>query len=88
MNECVSFENSYVQNSLELGEDAEGALACVTIDGYPEDETEEGCVICEIYLTKTREFIISWHHNGYRLNEQVRELIEESKDLLLTQYPK
>ncbi len=76
----VSFENSYRQGHDELkhDEDMQGAWACDTIDGFPENEDEDGEVVCVVYITNNAQFIVDWHNNAYRMNETVRELIKES----------
>lgn len=85
MSELIWFENSYTQteDELQASEDTKGAVGCITIDGYPSNEAESGRVVCQIYMTKTNEFIIAWTENGYRLNPSVLELLEESKKELI-----
>ena len=46
------------------------------IDGYPNDENEEGTVIATIILSKHNDLIFDWHHNGYRMNKDVLEIID------------
>lgn len=83
--DLVSFENTYIQTPEELKNDpfSDGALACVTIDGFPADEDGEGEVVCVVWLTTAGKFIVAWHHNGYRMNKSVLELVEDSKNRLL-----
>lgn len=92
-NDLVFFENNYVQSSddfapEDLGPDTPktAVLGCVTIDGYTAD-SDTGEVVCEVYMMATRDVIISWHNNGYRLNSQVKELIQNSINVLNKQNP-
>lgn len=78
----VFFENSYLMQKDDLERDCP-ALACGTIDGYPADEDGQGTVICNVWLLSDRKFLIDWHHDGYRSDKRVLELIEETKKLLL-----
>lgn len=75
----VSFENTY-------GDVDENGNAFITIDGYPEDDNEEGTVIATVFLTPHKDFVVDFHNNGYRLNEDVLNLIEDSKKQLLENY--
>ena len=85
----VSFESNYVQGPDELAGDpmSAGALACAAIDGYPMGEDPQGTVVCDVWLTKSREFIVDWHHNGYRTDPSVLELIRDVQAQLLEAYP-
>lgn len=73
---CKFFENTY-------GDKDEDGNDFITIDGYPADENAEGTVIVTIYLTPKGDFVTAWHRNDYRMNNQVLELIENSKAILL-----
>lgn len=84
--EYVSFEDTYVQTEVELASDNPDCFMSVTIDGYPADENEEGTVIAAVYITKRGDLVTDWHHNGYRGNETVKELIENAKAMLLREY--
>ena len=88
----VEFENTYLQgteglSSCENESDVSGAVACITIDGYPKEtdggENDAGRTVCVVWLTTDGKFIVDWHENGCRGNEKVRELIEDSKAKLL-----
>lgn len=83
--DLVTFENSYMQSPEQLKNDpfAQGALACITIDGFPKNDDAEGQVVCVVWLTKAGGFIVDWHHNGYRMNDTVLELIRDSKNKLM-----
>ena len=84
--ELVYFENSYWEDySVNKQEDA---LASICIDGHPHDENAEGQVVAKVWITKHKDIIVDWHHNGYRMNETVLELIEESKKKLKEEYCK
>ena len=76
-------EFTYFENSTEMGKEDMDALASITIDGFPPDEDKEGGVVAEVILTKRRSIVVSWHHNGYRGNKQVQELIEDSRAKLI-----
>lgn len=78
----VSFENTYIMGKADLESDCP-ALACGAIDGYPADENGQGTVICNVWLLPNNQFLVDWHHNGYRMNTQVLDLIETTKRALL-----
>lgn len=80
----VDFTNEYVEESWKNQED--DTLLKVNIDGYPADETKEGAVIAKVILTKHKDVVVDWYRNDYRLNDQVKALVEESKIMLLQQY--
>lgn len=82
MSDLVNFENTYIQTEEDITKEEGDAIGIVTIDGFPEDETEEGSVVCEVILTVHRDIVISWHLNAYRGNPEVMELIEDSKKIL------
>ena len=75
MYDLVDFENSYG--------DVEDGNEFICIDGYPADENAEGEVVAKVWKTKHGDIIVDWHDNGYRLNKQVLELIEDSKRQLI-----
>lgn len=80
--ECVHEEGP---NQIDdMNKDA--AIACAYVDGYPSDENQDGTVICTIWLTTEKKFIVDWHHNGYRLNDEVLGLIANVKDDLMRNY--
>lgn len=84
MMKMVYFENNYLEDySISKDEDA---LASISIDGFPEDENESGEVVAMVWITKHKDIIVDWHNNGYRLNDSVLELIEESKKELRERY--
>ncbi len=74
MNEFVEFEDT---NS---GVDENGNKY-VTIDGYTSNIDEEGSVIVSIYKTPHNDIVVDWHHNSYRLNEDVLKLVNKNIDL-------
>ena len=74
----IAFENTY------SGTDENGN-GFVCIDGYPEDENAEGTVIAEVFMTMHGDIAVSWHHNAYRDDSVVLELIEDSKRRLYEQ---
>ena len=75
----VSFENTY-------GDFDEDGNEFITIDGYPADENEEGTVIATVFITPSGDLVTDFHHNGYRLNEEVKKLIEASKETLTSNW--
>lgn len=80
----VSFECTHIDRASQKDPDERRALAYADIDGYPADEDGEGTVICRIWLMKEKEgiyptYLVDWHYNGYRLNEEVKNLIAEAK---------
>lgn len=79
MNELVGFENNYMCTAENFGPDNPDAFAYVSIDGYPADEDEPGEVVCQVWMTRHKDVIIAWVNNGYRNNQAVLELIEDSK---------
>ena len=74
--------HDYRDTPLESDDDR---LFDITIDGYPEDENAEGEVVVVLILTKHNDIVIEWHDNAYRMNENVLELVEESKTILKEQ---
>lgn len=84
MENCVDFVNDYIEESWEYHED--DTLFRVYIDGYPEDNTKSGTVIATVSLTRRKDLVVDWHRNDYRLNENVKALIDETKIMLLQQY--
>lgn len=82
MEKLVSFENNFLQTQKELETDNPEVLACVTIDGFPEDENKSGRVVAVVYITLHGDIVVAWHDNAYSLNEHVLALIDESKMLL------
>lgn len=54
------------------------------IDGFPEDENEEGAVIATVTLTKSDDIYTDWHYNGYRFNDDVNRII---KNIINTSIP-
>ena len=45
------------------------------VDGYPDHENGEGTVIATVTVTPHNDIYVDWHHNGYRMNDNVLELI-------------
>lgn len=84
MENCVDFVNDYIEESWKYHED--DTLLRVCIDGYPEDNTKSGTVIVTVSLTRRKDLVVDWHQNDYRLNENVKALIDETKIMLLQQY--
>lgn len=84
--ELVYFDNSYWEDFSTNKE--EDALGCICIDGFPHDEDASGEVVAKVWITKHKDIIVDWHNNGYRMNETVLELIEDSKRLLKNGYSK
>lgn len=84
-NDYVSFECNHFVESDQSDPDERHSIAYADIDGYPADENEEGTVICRVWLLKEKEgiyptYIVDWHHNGYRMNKEVLELIKSVKE--------
>lgn len=84
MENCVDFVNDYIEESWKYHED--DTLLRVYIDGYPKDNTKSGTVIATVSLTRRKDLVVDWHRNDYRLNENVKALIDETKIMLLQQY--
>ena len=85
--EYVCFECTHVEGPDRIDEDnRNAALACAYIDGYPKDKHTDGTVICTVWLTTEMKFIVDWHHNGYRLNQAVLDLISGVKGDLMRNY--
>lgn len=82
MEKLVTFGNNHNQVFNQQSSNEEDALASITIDGYPEDENEEGRVVAVVWLTKHGDIIVDWHDNGYRMNANVLALIKESREKL------
>lgn len=75
----VSFEMQHVDANPSDGDDA--VMKCY-VDGYPADEDGTGTVIAAVSLTRNGDVVVDWHHNGYRMEPSVLELVDEAKDLL------
>jgi hypothetical protein len=80
----VDFENNFYEEFTEYPD--EDAFACLTIDGYPLNEEESGEIVARVWITRSGDIIVDWHDNGYRMNETVLNLINESKQILKEQY--
>lgn len=92
MKDYVSFECSHFMLSDQNDPDEWDSIAYADVDGYPADEDGEGTVICRVWMLKEKHgcypayigcypaYIVSWSHNGYRMNKEVRRLIEAAKD--------
>lgn len=52
------------------------------IDGYPNNEKEEGTVIATVTVTPHDDIYVDWHHNGYRMNDSVLGLINDIKNII------
>lgn len=89
MKDYVSFECTHFEEADPSGQDERHALAYADIDGHPADENAEGMVICRVWLLKGKDgiypkYLVDWHHNGYRMNESVLELVKTAKKNLET----
>ena len=83
----VYFECTHVEGPNQIDEEnREAAIACAYIDGYPADQDKDGTVICTVWLTAEKKFIVNWHHNGYRMNSGVLDLITGVKGDLMRNY--
>ena len=68
--------------------DERQAIAYAEIDGYPTGSTVESAVICRVWLMKEKygiypAYLVNWHQDGYRENEEVQGLIKEAKTNLV-----
>lgn len=84
MKDYVSFECTHFAEADQDNPDEHHALAYADIDGYPADEDAEGTVICRVWLLKEKsgiypKYLVNWHHNGYRMNKSVLELVNVAK---------
>lgn len=71
----VEFDNSY-------GTTDDDGNEFICIDGFPKEDggnEAEGTVIATVYKTPHEDFVVSWHHNAYRMNTTVLKLIEDAK---------
>ena len=87
-NTLVSFENSFYEGPLEV-QDIRGnqdALACITIDGYPLDDSIPGRTVARIWLTKHGDIIVDFHDYAYALCDRVKELVDDSRQRLLKDF--
>lgn len=84
MKNLVSFENTYIQTHEDFAGSSlnDAVFESITIDGYPDDENEPGEVVAECFITLHGDLVTAWHLNGYRLDEDVLALINESYDML------
>lgn len=78
------YENTYHQGPADLQDTnfQTDAIACETIDAYPEDENAEGHVVAKVFLTKHGDIVISWNDNTERMNPTVHELIQNAIQIL------
>ena len=84
----ASFDNSYVQGRNEYAADEANAdvFESVTIDGYPADENGQGESVAIIFITVHGDIVIDWRDNGYRMNDKVLALLEESRLMLVNDF--
>ena len=82
----VSFENDFYETEADLRAGNPDAIAAITVDGYPEDKSESGSVVCRIWLTRHGDVIVDAHDTMYMDDPTVRNLIDESKDQLLRDF--
>ena len=75
----VFFENTH-------GDCDEDGNEFIIINGHPADKNEEGAVIATVFITPSGDLVTDFHHNGYRLNKEVKKLIEESKETLVSNW--
>lgn len=80
--DLVFFENYYVQTKKDFLESDGDILASITIDGYPDDETEPCEVIAVVYITTHGDYVVHWANRIYQWTPQVVEMVEESKKIL------
>ncbi len=76
-NKLVSFENNFYDEEPE-----NGIVKQIFIDGFPADENAEGCVVAKVIKTQHNDIVTVFCRNDYRLNNNVRELIEDAKQRL------
>ncbi len=76
----ASFEMTHVDDDPRENDDA---VVKYYIDGYPAGEDLPGSVIAVVTMTRRGDIVIDWHHNGYRLNEAVLELVAQAKAEML-----
>ena len=82
----VSFENDFYETEADLQTRNPDAIAAITVDGYPEDESKSGSVVCRIWLTRHGDVIVDAHDATYMDDPTVRNLIDESKNQLLCDF--
>lgn len=82
----VSFECTHFAESNQCDPDERETLVYADIDGYPADENAEGTVICRVWMLKEtdqmghRKYLVNWHQNAYRANDEVLKLVRQAKD--------
>lgn len=72
----VDFEMQHIDANPHEGDDA--VMKCY-IDGYPAGDDATGTVIACVTLTRHGDVVVDWHHNGYRMEPAVLELIENAR---------
>ena len=77
MRKLVHFKNDYLETKENLQDEGD-VFAKIFIDGYSADEDDEGEVVATVSITDRGDIVIDWHNNGYRMNEVVRKLIQQS----------
>ena len=80
--DLVFFESTHQEDEEDLKCEGGNMWGRIYIDGFPEDENKGGSVVATVTITSHGDIVIDWHHNGYRGNETVNELIQESIDTL------
>lgn len=88
MKNYVNFECIHIVDTDWKDDNENHAFAYADIDGYTEDENDEGVVICRVWLMCGKSsacpiYLVDWHHNGYYNNEAVIEVIKQAKEKLI-----
>lgn len=87
----ITFECNHIYEANEHNIHEQYALAYADVDGYTQNEEEEGAVICRVWLLKqfkgydreSTPFLVDWHDNRYRLNEPIQEVIKQAEENLI-----
>lgn len=82
----TSFEYVYSENLST--DETDDCIFKGFIDGHPSDENKEGTVIATVSITYSGDVVVDWHHNAYRSNETVLNLIKEARTDLTNDWVK
>lgn len=82
-----TFKNDYQIQKDYLYEKHSQAVGAITIDGYADDPTIEGQVICTIFITLHRDIVVSYTSGAESLySDKIQDLIQDAVDRLYKDY--
>lgn len=73
-----------IRNDYEFEEIENGIKRGITIDAWKtDDDNESGQIVATVILTKHDDIVVVWNDNSARMDEAVKEYIENAKFRLL-----